>query len=104
MLRRKLRSGVIRILRFAMLWLSFAARKWFSAAVTIAGRCDGRAWNVRHTKFPNPMRVCPPITTCHFFVQIEIDGPPHRQSTICADEERQSKRRADVQSSRKDTH
>ena len=36
-----------------MVSLSFAARKWFSAVVTIARRCDGRAWNVRHTKFPN---------------------------------------------------
>src|SRR6267143_5719204 len=77
MLRRKLRSGVMRILRFAMSWLSFAARKWFSAAVTIARRCDGRAWNVRHTKFPNLVRACRPMrnpATCHFFcVQIAID-------------------------------
>ena len=54
-LRRKSRSGVIGILRFAMSWLSFTARKWFSAALTIARRCDGRAWNVRHTKFLSPI-------------------------------------------------
>jgi hypothetical protein len=60
-----------------MSWLSFAARKWFSAAVTIARRCDGRAWNVRHTKFPNLIRAFRPMrhpATCHFFcVQIGID-------------------------------
>jgi hypothetical protein len=60
-----------------MSWLPFAARKWFSAAVTIARRCDGRAWNVRHTKFPNLIRAFRPMrnpATCHFFcVQIGID-------------------------------
>jgi hypothetical protein len=45
---------VIGILRFAMSWLSFTARKWFSAALTIGGRSDGRAWNVSRTKFLNP--------------------------------------------------
>src|SRR6266436_721775 len=76
-LRRKSRSGVILILRFAMSWLSFAARKCFSAAVIIARRCDGRAWNVRHTKFPNLIRAFRPMrnpATYHFFcTQIEID-------------------------------
>src|SRR3979411_3031535 len=65
-----------------MSWLSFAARKWFSAAVTIARRRNGRAWNVRHTKFPNLIRAFRPMkkpTTCHFFcVQIEIDHLPAR--------------------------
>src|SRR6266571_4715850 len=77
MLRRKSRSGVIRILQFAMSWLSFTARKWFSAAPTIARRCDGRAWNVRHTKFLSPISALQPKlkrATCHFScVQIEID-------------------------------
>src|SRR5260370_40851568 len=60
-----------------MSWLSFAARKWFSAALTIARRCDGRAWNVRHTKFQSPISTLQPKlnpATCHFScVQIEID-------------------------------
>src|ERR1700693_3257296 len=43
-----------------MSWLSFAARKWFSAAVTIARRCDGRAWNVRPTKFLSPISTLQP--------------------------------------------
>ena len=68
---------IIGILRFAMSWLSFTARKWFSAALTIARRCDGRACNVSHTKFLSPIsklqpKLNPP--TCHFScVQIEID-------------------------------
>src|SRR6266550_6865574 len=77
MLRRKSRSGVIRILQFAMSWLSFMARKWFCAAVTMARRCDGRAWNVRHTKFLSPISTLQPKlnpATCHFScVQIKID-------------------------------
>src|SRR3979409_1858904 len=69
MLRRKSRSGVIGILRFAMSWLSFTARKWFSAALTIARRCDGRAWNVSHTKFLSPISKLQPKpnpASCHF--------------------------------------
>ena len=76
-LRRKSRSGVIGILRFAMSWLSFAARKWFSAAVTIARRCDGRGWNVSHTKFLSPISKLQPKLNpeiCQFScVQIEIE-------------------------------
>src|SRR5260370_24162313 len=60
-----------------MSWLSFTARKWFSAALTIARRCDGRAWNVSHTKFLSPISTLQPRlnpVTCHFScVLIEID-------------------------------
>jgi hypothetical protein len=52
-------------------------RKWFSAAVTIARRCDGRAWNVRPTKFLSPMPTLQPklnpATRPFSCVQIEID-------------------------------
>src|SRR5882762_1223432 len=77
MLLRKSRSGVIGILRSAMSWLSFTARRWFSAALTIARRCDGRAWNVSHTKFLSPISKLQPKSnpaSCHFScVQIEIE-------------------------------
>jgi hypothetical protein len=57
--------------------LSFAARKWFTAAVTIVRRCDGRIWNVRHTKFLNLIRAFPANEESRdlalFCVQIEID-------------------------------
>src|SRR5882762_11307696 len=60
-----------------MSWLSFTARRWFSAAVTIARRCDGRAWNVSHTKFLSPISKLQPKpnpASCHFScVQIEIE-------------------------------
>jgi hypothetical protein len=73
----EVRSGVIGIPRFAMSWLSFTARNWFSAALTIARRCDGRAWNVSHTKFPGPISTLQPKlnpATCRFScVQIEIE-------------------------------
>src|SRR5712664_3774610 len=60
-----------------MSWLSFTARKWFSAALTIARRCDGRAWNARHTKFLSQISKLQPKpnpASCHFScVQIEIE-------------------------------
>ena len=60
-----------------MSWLSFTARRWFSAALTIARRCDGRAWNVSHTKFLSPISKLQPKSnpaSCHFScVQIEIE-------------------------------
>src|SRR5258705_6746774 len=63
-----------------MSWLSFTARKWFYAALTIARRCDGRAWNVSHTKFLSPISTLQPKpnpASCHFScVQIEIDHRP----------------------------
>src|SRR5437667_2731015 len=63
-----------------MSWLSFTARKWFSAALTIAMRCDGRAWNESHTKFLSPISTLQPKpnpASCHFScVQIEIDHAP----------------------------
>jgi hypothetical protein len=62
--------------------------KYAPPAVTIRSYPDspicGRAWNVRHTKFPNLIRVFRPMrkpTTCHFFcVQIEIDHLPAREA------------------------
>jgi hypothetical protein len=42
-----------------------------------ARRCDGRAWNVSHTKFPSPISILQPKLnpkSCHFScVQTEID-------------------------------
>src|SRR5882762_164142 len=52
-----------------MSWLSFTARRWFSAAPTIARRRDGRAWNVSHTKFLSPISTLQPKpnpASCHF--------------------------------------
>jgi hypothetical protein len=52
-------------------------KEMFSAAVTIARRCDGRAWNASHTKFLSPISTLQPKlnpATCPFScVQIEID-------------------------------
>ncbi len=63
-----------------MSWLSFAARKWFSAAVTITRRRDGRAWNVRRTKFLSPILTLQlklnPATRHFSCVQIEINPAP----------------------------
>src|SRR5450631_283373 len=103
MLRRKLRSGVIRILRFATSWLSFAARKWFSAAVTIARRCDGRAWNASLTKFLSRIstlqRRLNPATGRFSCVRIEIDSLPGASERrlrnillcLCSEPDRHSK-------------
>jgi hypothetical protein len=52
-----------------MSWLSFTARKWLSAALTIARRSDGRVWNVSHAKFLYPISTLQPKLnpkSCHF--------------------------------------
>jgi len=77
------RSGVIGILRFAMSWLSSRHGNDFSAALTIARRCDGRAWNVNHTKFLNPISTLQPKPNRELplsCVQIEIDHRRRRQT------------------------
>ena len=81
-----------------MSWLSFTARKWFSAALTIARRCDGARLERKTYKIPEPDTGFPaneePAT--FFYVQKEIDRLLGAKRAEEGDEGAERSRRAGV--------